>query len=88
MPKAVIKSVDVNERSEVAVVYDVFRDDGSLWEQLWLSLPLDEYSAAEVDRRIRIALNRCKRIEMAKANPATEIKTQIQAEWANKEIVL
>ncbi len=88
MPKAVIKSVDQNERDEVVIRYDIFRDDGSLWEEIWLNLPLDEYSTAEVDRRIRLVLNKCRQIEAAKTNPATRSKAQIRAEWLNKEIVV
>ena len=86
MPKAVITSVDQNERHEVVIKYGVFRDDGSLWETLWMTLGLDEYSTVEVDKRIRMVLNKLAAHEAAKKNPATHNLAKIQTDLVNREV--
>ncbi len=86
MPRAVITSVEQNERHEVIIKYDVFRDDGSLWETLWMTLGLDEYSTVEVDKRIRMVLNKLAAHEAAKKNPATHNLAKIQTDLVNREV--
>ena len=86
MPRAVITSVEQNERHEVVIKYDVFRDDGSLWETLWMTLGLDEYSTVEVDKRIRMVLNKLTAHEGARKNPATHGRAKIQTDLVNREV--
>ena len=87
MPKAVINSVDQNERQEVVIKYDVFRDDGSLWETLWMTLGLDEYSTVEVDNRIRMVLNKLSAHEAVRNNPDADSLAKIQGDLINREIL-
>ena len=87
MPKAVITSVDQNEQYQVVIKYDVFRDDGSLWGTLWLTLGLDKYSPDEVDNQIRTVLNNLSAREAVKDNPDADNLAKIQTDLINREIL-